>query len=171
MKGRIIVVAVGLAVLLIIFVIIMSILGNAGKGQNQAFIEIAQRQTEIIRLSTLAEQKAKVLETRSYATTVRMSFTTAQSDMTSVLASHGVNQKSLSKQLSASKNAKSDQALTEAEKNNRFDETWTELINTEINNYKKQLTAAAGGSSPQDTQTLQAALNQANTLQGTVAKQ
>lgn len=167
MKGRIILVASIFIVLLILFIIVMSIFGQAGKAQNQSYLEIAQRQTEIIRLSTIADQKTKTPETLAYAATVRTTFITSQSDMKTVLGSHGVSQKSLTKQLSASKNTKSDDALSEAEKNNRFDETWTELINTEIANYQKQLSAAFDAASATDRKTLENAYNQAVTLKGT----
>ena len=164
MKGRIIVVAVILVVLIILFVVVMSFLGSAGKARTQKYTELAQRQTEIIRLATIGEQKSTSLETKSLAITTRLSVSSSQSEMSAVIEKNGVSAKALSKQLTASKNSKSDEALAEAERNNRFDETFTQLITTEINNYKIQLNSAASGATKSDTAVLQKAFSQANTI-------
>lgn len=164
MKGRIILVSSGLIILIIVFAIIMSVLGSASKSKAKPYLELGQAQTEIIRLSTIGQQKSKSLDTRSYALTIKLSMTSSQSDVNKVIRSHGISEKELSTSLTQSKNAKSDTLLDEAEKNNRFDSTFNELITTSINNYKKQLNAVAGGASSNEKQILQKAYNQANTL-------
>lgn len=162
--GRIIVVAVGLIILFILFFVIKSFLGSSDKAITQQYIEIAQRQTEIIRLASIAEQKGTSLETRSNAIITKASITSSQSSVTAVIQKKGVSPKELSKQLTASKNAKSDATLAEAEKNNRFDETYSELIAAEITNYKKQLNAAASGASKSEKTVLEASFYQANSI-------
>lgn len=164
MKGRIIILAIGLVILLVVFLVIMSLLGRAGKAQTQKYTEIAQRQTEIIRLATIGEKKSRSSETRSFAITAQLTLSTSQSEMTKVVEKNGVSAKELTKQLSASKNTKSDQALDEAEKNNRFDQTFIELITSELNNYKIQLNSASSGATKSDSAVLENAFNQANTL-------
>lgn len=163
-KGRIIIVAVAAVILIIIVVVVMSLLGNAGKAQTDQYVAIAKSQTEIIRISTLAEQKSRSLEGRSLALTTRLSFTTAQTDMKQVLATRSINEKALTKQLSASQNKKTNDLLAEAEKNNRYEETYQEIVKNEVANYKKLLRAAVGGATPKEKQTLEAAFAQANTL-------
>lgn len=163
-KGRIIIVAVGAVLLIIVAIIISSLLGNAGKAQTEQYLAIAKSQTEIIRLSTNAEQKAKTPEAQALATTTKLTFTTAQADMSTLLNKRGIGQKALSKQLSASANTKSDELLTEAEKNNRYDETYLELVKTEVENYKKLLNTAASGAAASEVPTLENAFNQANTI-------
>ena len=164
MKGRVIVASVGLVVLIILTIIVSSILGSSGKAQTEQYLAIAKSQTEIIRISALAETKTKTLEGKSLASTTRLAFTTVQQDMNALLAAKGIKQKDLSKALSASKNVKSDELLNEAEKNNRYDETYSEILRGEIENYQKLINAAAGGAVGTEIQTLEYSYNQATLI-------
>ncbi len=164
MKTRIIIVVVGVIGLIIAGIIVMALL-NAGSGdQKQRYIEISQRQTEIIRISSLAEKKAKSLDTRSKAITTRLSITSAQSPINASLKKRGVKDKELSKLLSASVNSKSDAALADAEKNNRYDETYLQILTNELTSYQKQLQAAADGASVKERASLQTAFTATDTL-------
>lgn len=165
-KGRIILVGSLLGVLLLVFVIVMSFLNNASQEKAKKYLELGQKQTEIIRLSAIGEQKAKSLETRSYASTVKLSMTSSQSSVNKVITANGVNAKQLSKELTKSKNPKSDAILDEAEKNSRFDETFKELLASEITKYQQQINSVASGSTAKEKQILQDAFTQASTLQG-----
>lgn len=158
--------AVGVAVLLIIIgLVASSLLGAGDKDQTQRLLEISQRQTEIIRLTTQADKKAKTSATKSFAVTTRLSTSSAQKDVNELLAKKGYNEKKLSKVLTASKNTKSDEALAEAEKNNRFDDTFTQLMSSELTNYRKQLQAAADGATKSQKQVLQKSFNSVATIQ------
>lgn len=163
-KGRIIIALVGLVLLITVFAIIMSFLNNSSEGKTKQYIELGQQQTELIRLSAVAQQKSKSLETRSYASTIKLSMTSSQSTMNDLIQSHGVSARDLSAQLTNSKNAKSDTILDEAEKNGRFDTTFRELINSQLLNYQKQLSALASSSSAKEKTILQEAFNQAQII-------
>lgn len=169
-KGRVILIGSLMGVLLLVFVIVMSFLNNASQEKAKQYLELGQKQTEIIRLSAIGEQKAKSLETRSYATTVKLSMTTSQANVNKVITANGVNAKQLSKELTKSKNPKSDTILDEAEKNNRFDETFKELLSSEITKYQQQINTVAGDISEAEREILQEAFNQASILQGTASK-
>ncbi len=166
MKGRVILLGSILGILLVGFIIVSSFLNNASQEKAKQYLEIGQKQTEIIRLAAIGETKGLSLETRSYASTIKLSMTSSQSNTNKVITSHGVNSKQLSKELTKSRNTKSDAILTEAEKNNRFDETFKELIASEITKYQQQINSVASGSTAKEKIILQEAFTQASTLQG-----
>jgi len=115
-------------------------LGSGDKVQKERLLEIAQAQTEIVRLSSQASQKAGSIETRSLAITTRLSVQSSANQTTEALTKYGV--KANSKMLSKGKNSKSDDLLTEAAKNNRFDETYKQILNEQLSNYQKLLKAS-----------------------------
>lgn len=162
--GRVALVAGGLIVLIILGIIVSALLSSGDKAQTQRLVEVAQRQTEIIRLSAQADKKTKVLSTRSFALTTRVSMESSQKDVTDLLAKRGVKEKSLNAQLTGAKNAKSDAALVEAEKNNRFDETFIEIINNELTNYQKLLEAANQSANKSEKEVLKKSFAGATTL-------
>lgn len=132
--------------ILILGIIFMTILGSGSKARNAQLIEIGQRQSEIIRLSSMATEKSNSLDTKNYALTIKLSMTSSQNDLNKIITSGGISQKELSKKLTQSKNAETDQILNEALKNNRFDETYKEVINNQLSNYQKQLNSVYTGS-------------------------
>lgn len=162
--GRVAVVVGGLVVLIILGVIVSALLSRGDKAQTERLVEVAQRQTEIIRLTAQADKKTKALSTRSFALTTRVSLESSQKEVSGLLAKRGLKAKSLNSRLTAGKNAKSDAALAEAEKNNRFDETFTEIINNELANYQKLLEAANQSASKSEKQVLQKSYTGAATL-------
>ena len=169
-KGRIILIGALAGFLLIAFVILMSFLNNADQAKAKQYLEIGQKQTEIIRLSSIGETKGRLLETRSYAGTIKLTMTSSQNEVNKVISGRGVSTKELSKQLTKSKNTASDKILDEAEKNNRFDETFKELIDSELLKFQQQLNTVFEGSFPNEKKILESAFNQA-TLLTTAPKQ
>lgn len=164
MKMRIIVVAIGAILLIIIGIVVASLLGSAGNAQKQRYIEIAQKQTEIVRISTLADKKAKNLSTRSFAATTQLAISTDQRKFTAALATRGVKEKDQNKLLPLGKNDKTDSALDEAEKNGRYDETFRQILEGEIASYQKLLNGAASGASNAERPILETAFKNSNTL-------
>lgn len=165
MKTRILIIAGFVIFLIIAAVIAVSLLGGGDKDRTQSYIEIAQRQTEIIRISALASDKAKGLETKSLAYTTNLSVTSSQKDLTAILVKRGVTEKALAKELGGAKNAKTDELLAEAERNNRYDETFKEILNTELTNYQKQLNAVSGGAKKSEYAVFEKSFIQVSTLQ------
>jgi hypothetical protein len=163
-KGRVILFGSLAVVLVIVFVVVMSILGSADRAKSQQYIELGQRQAEIIRLTALGETKARSLETRSYALTVRFTMLHSQSSVNKVIDGRGISSKQLSKELTKSKNTASDQLLTEAERNNRFDETFKELIDSEIAKFQQQINAVAEGSTKAEKRILEETFKDASLL-------
>lgn len=164
MGARVAVVAGGLIILIIVAVVINSFLNGGDKNQVQRLTDIAKAQNEIIRISTLADQKAKAADTKNYAATTRYAIQGAQNDTKKLLAKHGIKEGGLSKTLNASKNTKTDTLLNEATNNNRFDETYHSLMNQQIADYQKLLKAAYDNGTTNEQQTLKTASDSAARL-------
>lgn len=165
-KVRILIVAGVFLLVLIIGIIFMSILGSGSKAHNAQLLELGQSQAEIIRISAMAQEKSKSLDTKNYALTVKLSVTSSQNDVNKIITSGGVSQKELSKKLTQSKNSQTDQLLNEALKNNRFDETFKQIMNTQLGNYQKQLQTVFNSSTKKQKTTLKLAYDQASVLLG-----
>ena len=154
--ARIGVVISGLIVLIILIVIVNSLLGQASNAQTQRLIEVTQAQTELIRVSALGS-KAKDLDTRGLAINTSLSIETSRQQVKKSLVARGMNEKSINKQMAASKNSKTDAALAEATNNNRFDETFSTIINKPLADYQKLLTTASGSGNKTEKTVLAAA--------------
>ncbi len=166
-KTRILLFVGMLVILIILFIVVVGILNSSGKAKANQLIEVSKSQTEIIRLAALGEKDAQSLETRSYASTIKLSMMTSQTTTNKIITSNGVKAKSLNKELTKSRNAKSDQLLEEAQKNSRYDSTFTELINAEIQSYKQKLNNSASSLNDKEKATLQNNFNQILILQRT----
>ena len=99
-----------------------------------------------------------------------MSAQSSQQQIKKSLAARGVKEKSLNKQLAAGKNSKTDAALEEAEKNNRFDETFKAIMNQQLKDYQKLLNGAYASGSVSEKKVLTAAFENATLLLGKPAE-
>lgn len=163
--GRILVVVVGLLLLIIAGVAANNFLKGSDKEQNQRLIDIAKAQTEIIRVSALVKpETAKDLDTRIFALNTRLSLEGSNQQIKTLLAARGVNKKSLTKIVAPSKNPKTDGALDEATKNNRFDETYLTIIEKQLSDYQILLKAAAEAGNTKEKQSLTASFNNVDRL-------
>ena len=111
-------------------------LSSGSKAQAERMVEVAKKQTEIVRITTLGEKKLKGQGARNYASVTKLGVSSAQKSTNEALAKRGINDKSLGKLLAASKNAKTDQVLDEAEKNGRYDETFLQVLECEFASYE-----------------------------------
>lgn len=156
MAVRIAVVVIGLMLLIIAFTTINSLISRSANAQTDRLIEVAQAQTEIMRVSRIAEDDATDLKTRTYAYNVSLSTDSSLRQVKGLLQKRGKSEKSLAKTLAAGKNAKTDAALEEAKKNNRFDDTFLALMNNEIVDYQKLIQTAYENGNNTEKKTLTA---------------
>lgn len=163
-KMRIIVIVGGLVVVLIFGMLLSSLFNQGSKAQTQRMIDVATIQSEIVRVSTIAEKEVRSSSTLDYASTTRLSVQSSQVELAKKLDKRGVGQKKLAKLQEQAKNQKSDQALDEAKSSNRYDETYLKIINEALSNYQKSLVAASGGASKSENQILRTAWEGVETL-------
>ncbi len=132
-KQRILIVVIGGGLLLIIVILGISVLFG-GKTNADALIDLAQRQTEIIRVSELGLQKAKAPEARNLAINSKLTVQTSANLTVERLQKLG--QKPKEKDLILKKNTQTDQALTDAGLNNKFDSTFVETLRSLLTDYR-----------------------------------
>jgi hypothetical protein len=136
-KQRILVVVGGGVLLLFSMVLVFSLLSGAGSGNKEELLGVAQRQSELIRIATIGTQKARSTTAKNLAVTTYLSLTSDQKTLTSAMSP-----KPSTKQLALGKNAETDQLLTAAEQNNKFDEVFITEIQQELIAYQQSVKKA-----------------------------
>lgn len=147
-KARLIIVAVCAVLLIIIIALTISLFSGGSGEQKQRLVRVAQAQTEIVRIASLADEKTENTNTKTYAKTVKNTLQSEQIDIVSFLKKRRV--KVNEKILSAGKNTDSDSALDEAASNNNFDSAFVELIKKQLVDYQKLLKSAYDSSTDKE---------------------
>lgn len=139
-KKRILIIAVGGLITLMLVVIIYGLAFGGAPSNKEELISIAQQQNEIIRVASIGDQKAREAQAKSLGLTTKLTLITDQQPLLSTLKSQKV--RISSRQLSASKNPKTDDALTQADQANQFDDVYIHTLQDELTNYQKALKKA-----------------------------
>lgn len=124
-------------VIIIVFAVLLNLVISSGSNsQKSNLTEIAKAQTEIIRIASLPENNKSAGEPTKYlALNTKVSTLSAQSEVTTMLKSRGVK-KINPKELATSKDASVDIALEKAAKNNKYNETYREILDKKLTNYQ-----------------------------------
>lgn len=138
-KKRIAIIGIGLVSILIIFFMFASLMFGGGQGQTDKLLALAQQQTELIRISDLANKEgaAHAASTQVLASNTSLSLQSSQQQILGLM-SKGDRAKS-QKQLGAKQSTKTDAALKSAAQNNRYDEAFTEIMASELSKYQSEL--------------------------------
>lgn len=136
-KGRLLVAGIIGALLLFIGGAVFSIILNSGPHIEENLNQVAFKQAEVIRLSTLATQKARSSNTANFAYSTKLSMVTDQAATLAYLKTQGKALKA--EELANRKNAQNDSALAKAEQAGSYDETVTKLIKDTLAAYQKEL--------------------------------
>lgn len=139
-NARIMVFAVGLLILLIIGIVFASFLSSSSNKGKADIVTVVQKQAELVRVSKIALQKSKDINTRGLAMSVNLSMSTQQTKLTSSLKTAGV--KINNKVISQGNDPKTDALLTQAEQSNKFDTVFAELIDKELKEYQRAVKTA-----------------------------
>ncbi len=145
-KQRILIIAAVGGVLLIVFFIFMSVVFG-GKNSADSLLDLAQKQTEIIRVSDLGFRKAKSGVAKNLALNTKLTMQSSLNSTTERLAKLGTKPKP--KTLALQKNIRTDQTLTTAGLNNKFDTTLVETIQKLLNDYRAALKTTYDASNSQ----------------------
>jgi len=138
-KKQLIIAGVGTAIVLAMLVtVVLSLLGG-GPSNSDQLLGTVQRQSELIRISDIALKEAKGTQARNLAMTTKLSLHSDRASLVAALAGQGL--KVGSKELEGSENPQTDQKLTEATQNNRFDEVYLEFIQSSLVDYQRTLNA------------------------------
>lgn len=166
-KKRLLLLMAIIATCLIILGIVMSSLNaKADAAQKQRLVQIAQMQTEIVRLAGIGAEKAVKPENQSRARAIRDGISSSLDATIKMLGYRGETPSD--EILSATKNPESDNNLNKAAVYGSFDKTFEKLIDNQILDYQRLVLEADKAGSPSEQQTLEAAYNQANSILGLV---
>lgn len=130
----------GTLVLLILLIVVLSLLFGGGPSNKDQLLGVVAKQNELIRISDIALKDGKSTQARNLAMTTKLSLRSDQASLTAALKSQKV--KIGGAQLNAAKSSKTDELLTTAAQNNRFDEAYLEFIQKELVAYQKALNEA-----------------------------
>lgn len=121
-------------VVLIIIVAALAISAFTPKGSAAGMTSIAERQQEIIRISTAAERQTQSQDAQNFVTNVSASITSSQSQILSYMKSHGT--KVGSKTLALDQNAQTDTALSAAQSANNYDDAVAQDLVSQLQAYQ-----------------------------------
>lgn len=143
MKQRILIALGGALILVILVVAFFSITSRSGKSGLQTLITIGAQQTELVRVADLGAEKLRLTSSKNLAATTSLSTKTNLQTVISLIKKRGY--KLTLKELGSKKDAATDQKLTAAEQNNRYDETFDAIMLDELNTYRSSLKQAYDG--------------------------
>lgn len=150
---------------MIIALVVISFISNAGKSSSQSLIDLARQQQELIRVAEIGVSGSRSTNTKNLAATAQLSLQTTQNDTIALLKKQGY--KLSVKDLALKENSQTDQQLDAANLNNSFDDTFTKLIRTQLANYRSSLNGAYKASkSKTERQILQTSYNGVTLLIG-----
>ncbi len=124
----------------LIFMIILAVILNAVGGKTLSksdLINLAQSQSELVRVAQGAAATANQQTTKNLAVTIQLSMITEQKRNLDFLAKNGVSVDE--KQLALKQNAQTDQQLASAKTTSTFDLVFTQLMQTELEAYARDL--------------------------------
>ena len=144
-KQRLVMVAIGAIILVIIAAVIFSLLSNMGKKEITQLYKISAAQQDLIELSSLGAKNARTSALVGQSTTASIIIIGQDKDTTSYLTDLKV--KNISKKVAAYRNKSFVKLLDEATKNGNYDETYKALYSNRLDEYSSLLNQTYSASS------------------------
>lgn len=139
-KRKIIVAGLGISILFLIIFLFFSLLNSGGSSNEEILLSLAQKQTEIIRVSTVGTSKARDSTALDLAVNSSLSVSSLQNDLSTLMSKNGI--KTNPKDLALGRDATTDSKLTSAEQSAHFDEVFLEIMKTELKDYQTEIVSA-----------------------------
>lgn len=144
--------------------VFMSLIGG-GSDRTASLLDLAQDQTEIIRVADLAKTERSVRQTttQNLAANTSISLTTSKLEVMEILKSQNIKEA----QLGLKKSAKTDALLASAAANNQYDEVFTTTLTSKLEAYQTKVKTLFGSSkSAKEQQALKNAFESVTILLG-----
>lgn len=154
--------------LIIIIVLGLTLLNRSNNAQNQKLLELAQTQTEILRIAEATGDKTSSANLNQIIANTSLTTQSSLNGTVALLAKRG--QKADEKKLSAGQNPANDEILTKAEQNSNFDEAYSALLNQQIGDYLIQLNGLYESSNQAERATLEEAFTSASLIKEQLKK-
>jgi hypothetical protein len=148
----------GVFLLVILIVIGMSLFGGGGTDK-ETFVEIAQEQSELVRLSDNGIENAVSQTTKNFAITTKVTMASEQKTMLEEL---GLNVSE--KQLALKANSRTDTQLTDAKSASNYDPVYSGIMKAQLEAYMADLSSAYTKAGPKTKQILSARYDAAELL-------
>lgn len=161
-KTRILIVASGAGVLLVLVSLFAALIFGGSNDTTQNFIGLAQRQQEIIRIADIGAQHARNQETRSAAITARTAITSSQQRVVNNVASKGIQLRRADVEIR--ENPQTTKELATANQANRFDETFIKILQSELREYQSSVELTATHIGGTDLELLRSLNDEINVL-------
>lgn len=129
----------------LLFVVIFSIFGSKDSS-TESLVKITQQQNEIIRIASAGTTKAGGEKAKKLAVVTSMTIKSDQNSLINYLAKQ--KRKIKDKELKLLTDKKTDQELTAASSNGRYDEVFTQIITEKLAEYQKSLETQYGSVGP-----------------------
>ncbi len=161
-QSRVLVIALGLVGLIVLGIALMAVLSAGGNAATEKLTLAATDQAEILRVATVAGDKAQGRDAKSLAITAQLTMATDQSTMITTLKKLG--KKTSVKQLVSSSASQDDTTLNTAEQAGQFDTAFILLIKQLVANYQHDLRLASASAGVNTKDTINSMYDNAQTL-------
>jgi ribosomal protein L17 len=135
--GMIFIAVAALSLMIGLFITLTSNMSSADEEVATQLTAVAVKQNEIINIARDGTNNARTLASRNIASTTYVSMISQQSEFLTFVNAQGG--KTRPQDLASRKDQENQQALIEAQQNNRYDEVFLELIDTQIIEYQQAL--------------------------------
>lgn len=142
-KGRMIQVAIGGAVLLVIAIVVVSIISSAGSGTQKTLLETYAAQADLIALAKDGDQNLRDSRLESTNKMIAMTVTTQNNDTQKLLIAYGSGKDS-TKAASIYQDKTFAAQLKKALENNVYDTTYQKILADKLGVYRAKLNNAYG---------------------------
>lgn len=140
-KSRILFVAFGLVVLLVVLLVAFSFISKSGSASKTSLLEVAAAQTDILELTQDADTKLRDSSLQAKTTMISYTVITQNNDTKKTLAGYGVG-KNLAKQIKPYQNNSYVKTLETATQNSDFETTYEKVLSDKLGVYRAKLTNA-----------------------------
>lgn len=165
-KQRLLVIIAGGLLLLLVIFMLFSLAFGGRTDNTERLVGLVRQQTELIRIASIGEKQVSNSQIKNFATTARLSLTSSKNELTGLISKQG--RKLEAKDLAGPDSNQTDQALTQAQQANRFDETFNQTLAAGLKAYQQEITEAFEASDAKaERAVLQSIYNQAKVLTAT----
>lgn len=130
----------GALILIMILFILIALVTSSGKSTTLTLTNIAEEQTELVRVSAVGMKNARGSDAKNLAITTNAALLTSQQDTITLLKKQG--HKLGAKQLALKHSATTDTTLNTAQLNNAFDDAFLQVMQTQLKAYQANVKQA-----------------------------
>lgn len=139
-KRQYLLLGLGAIILIMLLFIIIALITSSGKSTTQTLVNIAEEQTELVRVSAIGVKNTRGSDAKSLAVTTNLAMTSSQQQTVALLKKQG--HKLSAKQLAFKRDAQTDATLNTAQLNNAFDVAFLQVMQTQLKAYQKDVKQA-----------------------------